>query len=80
MLRSGDTAARYGGEEFAVILPETSLLEAALIGDRLCTHIGNAKMPGMAKITVSVGAASYPRPARDANELINKTDQALYEA
>lgn len=37
-------------------------------------------MPGMAKITVSVGAASYPRPARDANELINKTDQALYEA
>ncbi len=55
LLRSGDTAARYGGEEFAIILPETSLLEAALIGDRLCTHIGNSKVSGMPTITISVG-------------------------
>ena len=80
LLRSGDTAARYGGEEFAVILPETSLLEAALIGDRLCTQIANARVPGIAQITASVGAASYPRQANDANELVIKADQALYEA
>lgn len=80
LLRSGDTAARYGGEEFAVILPETSLLEAALIGDRLCTNISNVKVSGMPQITVSVGAASYPRQAKDPSELITKADQALYEA
>jgi len=80
LLRSGDTAARYGGEEFSVILPETSLLEAALIGDRLCTHIANARVPGMPPITISVGAASYPRQGKDGDELINKADQALYEA
>jgi len=80
LLRSGDTAARYGGEEFAIILPETSLLEAALIGDRLCTHIANAQVPGLGQITISVGAASYPRQAKDARELIAKADQALYEA
>ncbi len=80
LLRSGDTAARYGGEEFAVILPETSLLEAALIGDRLCTQIANAKVPGLVQFTASVGAASYPRQAKDTNELIIKADQALYEA
>ena len=80
LLRSGDTAARYGGEEFAIILPETSLLEAALIGDRLCTHIANATVPGLGQITISVGAASYPRQAKDAAELISKADQALYEA
>lgn len=80
LLRSGDTAARYGGEEFSIILPETSLLEAALIADRLCTHIANSKIPGIPSITISVGAASYPRQAKDAAELINKADQALYEA
>jgi hypothetical protein len=79
-LRSGDTAARYGGEEFAVILPETSLLEAALIGDRLCSQIAGANIPGLGQITISLGAASYPRQASDASELITKADQALYEA
>jgi diguanylate cyclase (GGDEF)-like protein len=80
MLRSGDTAARYGGEEFAVILPETALLEAALIGDRLCSRIANTNIPGLGKITVSVGVASYPRQAKDASELIDKADRALYAA
>ncbi len=80
LLRSGDTAARYGGEEFAVILPETSLLEAALIGDRLCTNIANSQVPGLGQVTISVGVASYPRQAKDAMELVNKADQALYQA
>ena len=79
-LRSGDTAARYGGEEFAVILPETSLLEAALIGDRLCTQIAAANIPGLGQVTISLGAACYPRQAKDVGDLINKADQALYEA
>lgn len=78
LLRSGDTAARYGGEEFVVILPETSLLEAALIGDRLCTQIANTSVPGLGKITVSVGAASYPRQANNLEELIANADEALY--
>jgi diguanylate cyclase (GGDEF)-like protein len=80
LLRSGDTAARYGGEEFGVILPETSLLEAALIADRLCVQIGNAHIPGLGKITASIGAASYPRQAKDLRDLVEKADRALYAA
>jgi diguanylate cyclase (GGDEF)-like protein len=80
LLRSGDTAARYGGEEFVVILPETSLLEAALIGNRLCSQIANAQVPGLGKITASIGAASYPRQANDLDDLIGKADKALYYA
>lgn len=80
LLRSGDTAARYGGEEFGVILPETSLLEAALIGDRLCAQIASTHVPGLGKITASIGAAAFPKQARDTGDLVEKADRALYAA
>lgn len=80
LLRSGDTAARYGGEEFGVILPDTSLLEAALIADRLCSQIRHANVPVLGKITASLGTACYPKQARSSAELIEKADQALYVA
>ncbi|HEY9676605.1 MAG TPA: diguanylate cyclase [Drouetiella sp.] len=80
LLRSGDTAARYGGEEFAIILPETSLLEAALIADRLCSQIRNTPVPGLGKITASIGAASAPKHATEMGELIENADKALYVA
>jgi diguanylate cyclase (GGDEF)-like protein len=80
LLRSGDTPARYGGEEFGVILPETSLLEAALIADRLCAQISNCHVPGLGKITASIGAAAYPRQGKDMRDLVEKADRALYAA
>ncbi|MBU6451443.1 MAG: diguanylate cyclase [Cyanobacteria bacterium REEB67] len=80
LLRSGDTAARYGGEEFSIILPETSLLEAALIADRLCSQIRNTPVPGLGKVTASLGTACYPKQARSTSELIEKADKALYVA
>jgi diguanylate cyclase (GGDEF)-like protein len=80
LLRSGDTAARYGGEEFSIILPETSLLEAALIADRLCSQIRNTPVPGLGKITASLGTACYPKQARSSSELIERADRALYVA
>lgn len=80
LLRSGDTAARYGGEEFGVILPETSLLEAALIADRLCTQIRNTPVPGLGRITTSIGAACYPKHASTVMELVERADKALYVA
>lgn len=80
LLRSGDTAARYGGEEFGIILPETSLLEAALIADRLCSQIRNSHVPGLGRITASLGTAAFPKQARDMADLIDKADKALYVA
>ena len=80
ILRSGDTAARYGGEEFAVILPETSLLEAALIADRIRVQIRSCHVPGLGQITASLGAASYPKQANCKEELIENADKALYKA
>lgn len=80
ILRSGDTAARYGGEEFGIILPGSTLIEAALIADRLCAQIRNTPVPGLGKITASIGAATYPMHAGSAAELVENADKALYVA
>ncbi len=80
-----DIAARYGGEEFAVILPTTDKEGALIIGNRIRDEIDKMAFPvkGLGKIarfTVSLGIASYPKDASTIEELINNADRALYKA
>jgi len=85
-LRAMDVVARYGGEEFAVILGETSGLEAVRAADKLRLAVrdkvfreaGEGKPAGRA--TISVGVATYPMDASSAAGLISQADQALYLA
>ncbi|MGD9823278.1 diguanylate cyclase [Desulfobacter sp.] len=80
-LRSMDSAYRYGGEEFAVILPETELKEACLVGNRIRDHVQEAVFipeNGMkASVTISIGAAQVVR-GEDFTSFIKRTDKALY--
>lgn len=73
-VRQTDFVGRYGGEEFVVIMPGTSLENAAGFADRL-REIVEERLP----ITTSGGvAASLPG---DSSELIiARADLALYEA
>lgn len=80
ILRSGDTAARYGGEEFGIILPDTSLNEANLIAERICREVNAQNIPGLGRISVSIGASCYPQQAIDPDDLMIKADKALYVA
>ena len=82
-IRDIDIAARYGGEEFVVILPGTDSISARNIAERLRKEImaetftsGGRNL----KVTVSIGIATVPAEARTKEELIEKTDQALYHA
>ena len=81
-LREIDIAARYGGEEFAVILPETSRSGAAVVADRIRRRIAEefAKRRGGPVVTLSAGVAGYPEDAGTAEEMIRRTDEALYRA
>lgn len=84
-LKGRDTAARYGGEEFAVILPQTTLAQAVLVGEHvrraLATHSLTNRRTGQnfGTITVSVGAAAF-RPCERLSDLIERADRALYAA
>jgi diguanylate cyclase (GGDEF)-like protein len=83
VLRDIDIAARYGGEEFVVILPGTDSIGAKNIAERLRKTIMAETFTSdgrNVKITTSIGIASVPAEARTKEELIEKTDQALYHA
>jgi len=82
-IRDIDIPARYGGEEFAVILPGTDAEGSKIIAERLRKAVMDATFSadGKAlKVTISIGIASAPFDARSKEELIEKTDQALYHA
>ncbi|MBA7466204.1 hypothetical protein ES707_01381 [subsurface metagenome] len=84
-LRRTDVPFRYGGEEFAVILPATSREGALIILEKVRKEIENfsfeyrEKQPG-GKVTVSIGIATYPVDTKNAQDLVNCADKALYRA
>lgn len=78
-LRGADVAARYGGEEFAVLLPQTSIAEAAQIAERLRQRIENTRFPKR-EVTVSMGIAGSSSELNNPKELVAAADIALYEA
>ena len=77
--RDSDICCRYGGEEFAVILPLTDILEATEIADRIKTAMAERLSNGQT-VTVSLGVASCEDVTRTHHVLVEKADEALYQA
>jgi len=82
-MRSMDTAYRYGGEEFAILLPETKLQKACVVGARIKDNISSKLFepePGIKKsVTVSIGATEL-KEGEDVRSFISRTDKALYKS
>ncbi len=82
-MRSMDSAYRYGGEEFAIILPETGLKKACVVGARIKDNISAQIFepePGEKRsITVSIGATELVEK-EDFRSFISRTDKALYKS
>jgi diguanylate cyclase (GGDEF)-like protein len=84
--RSSDFVARYGGEEFAVVLPETDIKGADILGRMICEAVEASHMPHPATamsqyVTVSIGIAGMiPQMETLPDELIVCADKALYRA
>ncbi len=82
-MRSMDTAYRYGGEEFAILLPETDLKMACVVGARIKDNIADEVFrpePGKTQsVTVSIGASELV-DGEDFTAFIKRTDKAMYKS
>lgn len=82
-IRGIDIAARYGGEEFSIILPDTDQEGAHYAAERIRQAVEEKSIRAYdaeLKVTVSIGAATCPRDGKKMHDLIDRADQALYQA
>jgi diguanylate cyclase (GGDEF)-like protein len=83
-VRKVDLVARYGGEEFAVVVARADHAAAMAAGEKLRAAVEGFAIPhdGVepARVTISVGVASWPGDAGDLAGLIDAADAALYAA
>jgi diguanylate cyclase (GGDEF)-like protein len=79
----GNLTCRYGGEEFCVLLPDCDKKQSVLKAEALVRQIdkeGIILRRERTRITISAGVAGFPVDARTKEDLIQKADDALYEA
>jgi diguanylate cyclase (GGDEF)-like protein len=82
-LRETDTAARLGGDEFAVMLTNLgNELDAATVARKIVAALGEPLQFRQQTTTIrcSIGIATFPRDAQDAEALLKRSDTAMYHA
>jgi len=83
-VRELDVVARIGGEEFVVMLPSTDAIGGRAAAERIRTSIEALRIGApdgsMIRFTVSIGIAEATRDAASIELLLQRADDALYEA
>lgn len=82
-LGAGDLFCRYGGEEFAVLLPGLPADKAVRVAERILASIRAVAVQterGLIRPTASIGLACALPGEVDIAALLDRADQALYEA
>lgn len=84
-VRKQDIVSRYGGEEFTVIMPLTAKSDSGKVLDRIRQKLSQTSFDmdngkHTFQINISVGVAQFPDDAQNETDLINASDQAMYQA
>ncbi len=82
-LRKSDTVARFGGDEFTILLSEIDSKESVIkIATKIIEAIAEPyDIDGCeASVTTSIGISLYPADGQQAQTLVKKADNAMYNA
>jgi len=83
LVRPGDVPARFGGDEFVIILPDTDVATTLRIAEAIraaieaCDRLEGEDVD-LSSVTASLGVASFPEHAADAEALFRAADTAMY--
>jgi diguanylate cyclase (GGDEF)-like protein len=83
VLRSTDVRCRYGGDEFLIILPDTALAGAQQAAESVRLKLATLGIVADGKtlpVTVSLGVAEAAPDGDGVSALIERADDALYQA
>ncbi|MEE8349888.1 MAG: GGDEF domain-containing protein [Acidobacteriota bacterium] len=82
-MRPGEIIARFGGDQFVTLLPDTDVLTARKIADRLCQTVAATPAYGsdrslLSPVTISIGVAQM-QPTDTPDSFVDSADQDLRE-
>lgn len=83
IMRAEDTTARFWGDEFIIVTPGLkSEFDVTLIAEKIIQTLSLPFYIKKHEITIgaSVGIAIFPRDGKNAEDLLKKSDMAMYEA
>ena len=78
-LREEDAIGRWGGEEFLILLPNSDLLSAKQLAEKLRSLIEHNSFSTIGHKTASFGVATY-HGNDDEKSMVARADEALYRA
>lgn len=78
-IRSSDIFARWGGEEFIIFLPNTELIDAVELAEKLRVNIENYTFEDVKKVTCSFGVTTL-KGEESKEDFLRRVDEILYEA
>ena len=84
ILRGTDMFGRWGGEEFMVLLPESGIHRASTVAERLRGNLSKIEVGtvngALIRFTVSIGMTVVENKDDLLDDIVKKTDKALYMA
>jgi diguanylate cyclase (GGDEF)-like protein len=80
VVRENDLIVRFGGDEFLILLPNTNLINARLVGQKIADHIDKYNKDKEFNFTISMGVSMFNKQDNSIEDMISRADNALYEA